>query len=248
MRKPRQKEKALQARNYKFRKQYYNAYHLSSDAYLNNLLKTIKRELNQTAPFPLTSIKEIKKADYHNYKKIIHYTGLFNLRPPFWFRNQALNCLINTLEKWKTYAEALKQDYYLKLWIYEDEFSRSEIVFALNDRLRRYNSIFDLNENDCALPFLTHEIQNKLMKYNIQFCKETYPFDAEDLEDKQTSMLAKLAIKMGYQLDKILLYSNESALKNIDRFLESGFIRQFKQDGEHFYDIHIDNIWVIESK
>ncbi len=254
MKKYYQKQKHLQELTYLRRKQYKNPYRKiqgktkRETKYIKQLINFFKLEANSKDAYPEEQRDEVMDKDYYNHVKILNHVGLRRIRPPYWFRNIAFNYLLRMFEKWKAQATQLNQDYYLKLWIYDDEFSRSEIVFGLNNRVKRYNNLFENHDQEKDMTFLTKVMKNKLMNYNIQYCKEMIPLRADDFEEDKTCQVAEYAIKMGYDIDKNLLLQEESILKNLDPFLECGFIQKIDDEDsdEHFYIMHIDNIWVLE--
>lgn len=207
-----------------------------------------KREINSLYAYPKSKTEEIlKKEEYYEYVKLVHYLGLKMLRPPYWFRNVGLNFLLKVYEKWKSQANLLKQDYYLKLWLYERDFSQSQIVFGLNNKIKRYNSMFESHEKNRDINFLTKDMQNKLLKYNIQYCKEVVPLQLEDLEEKAIWEMAFTALKMGYEIDNALLTKKEPILSNLEPFIELGFIEEAVYEDENFYLVHADNVWILEE-
>lgn len=239
-----QKQKHLQQISYIRRKQFKDPY-WKVPKELKNLFKADSSALLTS---PKDQIGELLKEDYYNHIKILDYVGLKNIRPPYWFRNLALHYLLNLFENWKAQANLLNQEYYLKLWIYDDEFSRSEIVFGLNNKIKRYNNLFERHDQKKNINFLTKDMQSKISNYNIQYCKEMNPLSVDDLNEISTSRATSYAIKMGYEIDKHLLFQDDSVLKNLCPFMECGFIQKVEDEDfdEVFYIMHIDNIWVLD--
>lgn len=53
-----------------------------------------------------------------------------------------LNALLDIYTDWKNELEKLEQPYYLKIWLYESNFSKSEVVCGIGDKIDFYNNSF----------------------------------------------------------------------------------------------------------
>lgn len=57
-------------------------------------------------------------------------------------KQKMLDGLLDIYECWKTQLDTLNQPYYLKLWLFEPRFSRSQVVCAIGDSLHFYDHTF----------------------------------------------------------------------------------------------------------
>lgn len=57
-----------------------------------------------------------------------------------------LSGLLDIYEAWKHQLEMLGEPYYLKIWLFEPRFSRSQVVCAIGDRSEFYNNTFSTPE------------------------------------------------------------------------------------------------------
>ena len=53
-----------------------------------------------------------------------------------------LNGLIDIYESWKIQLDKLDKPYYLKIWLFEQRFSKSQVVCAIADRIEYYENNF----------------------------------------------------------------------------------------------------------
>lgn len=63
-----------------------------------------------------------------------------------------LNGLIDIYESWKVQLENLGKPYYLKIWLFEPRFSKSQVVCAVDDSI-------DLYENDYPKPAIVKQFK-----------------------------------------------------------------------------------------
>lgn len=249
------REKRAQQQKYLRRKNYIDPSFLlkkntkNSRSAIKEWNDFFKRIVKNSMPYSLKLKDNICRSDYSEYIKLVHFVGLKNLRPPYWFRTQATNFLFNLYEKWKSYADKLGQDYYLKIWIYEEEFSRSELVFGLNNKIRRYDNIFEDSPRDQKISFLSSELLDKLMKYNIKYQKEMEPVTKEDLNEILTKDFIGNCISPIYRKNIEIVDVNRSVMDNINYFIDNNIVREIDNENEiePFYMVHIDNVWVLSK-
>ncbi len=58
-----------------------------------------------------------------------------------------LNGLIDIYHSWKKQLDKIGQPYYLKIWLFEPRFSKSQVVCAIGDRIDYYENLFFKPEN-----------------------------------------------------------------------------------------------------
>jgi hypothetical protein len=58
-----------------------------------------------------------------------------------------LNGLIDIYHSWKKQLDKIGQPYYLKIWLFEPRFSKSQVVCAIGDRIDYYENLFFEPEN-----------------------------------------------------------------------------------------------------
>lgn len=84
-----------------------------------------------------------------NYVKIrvhpwsgISVTNSQTLEPKARTKTKILSGLIEIYDSWKRKLDELGEDYYLKIWLFEPRFARSQVVCAIGDYLDHYENTF----------------------------------------------------------------------------------------------------------
>lgn len=80
---------------------------------------------------------------YCDYDLLKSYTG----EPKGKTRELILASLIKIFNSWHSQLELLEETYYLKIWLYEPNFSKSQIVCALGDFIGFYETTFHIPTN-----------------------------------------------------------------------------------------------------
>lgn len=83
--------------------------------------------------------------DSREYVKIwIHpFYSLRRYTLPNWYKRLIINALKDIYATWEMQMETIDEPYYLKMWLFDKEFERSQIVVAFRDCLHFYEGVFD---------------------------------------------------------------------------------------------------------
>ena len=63
--------------------------------------------------------------------------------PPVWFGRRVLAAFLDILRSWHGALEATGEPYYLRLWLFDPRFHRTQVVAAMGDRIRWYEKSFE---------------------------------------------------------------------------------------------------------
>lgn len=82
-------------------------------------------------------------------------------------RKRILQGLIRIYDSWKLQLEQRSEPYYLKIWLFEQRPSKSQVVCAIGDRIHVYENTFHNAKDDKVLN-LKHfgTLQNQLAKFH----------------------------------------------------------------------------------
>lgn len=113
--------------------------------------KSIDRWIERTKHLDL----EYLKRNQRDYVKVwvYPYSGISVLKSEFsppkgTTRKKIITGLLDLYHLWKQQLETLKEPYYLRIWFYNDDISKSQVVCAIGDCLDFYeNTFFDPKEN-----------------------------------------------------------------------------------------------------
>ena len=90
-------------------------------------------------------------------------------------RAKILRGLLDIYTSWKTALDTLNQEYYLKIWLYDMRFSKSQVVCAIGPFLDFYDSTFYKPEKQREINLDSFGIHKKRME-NLNW---EYAFDEE---------------------------------------------------------------------
>lgn len=205
--------------------------------------------INTSLPYPEKESKEILENDYYEYVKIVHLVGLFHKEQSYWFREQATRFLIKLYNKWKRIVERLDQEYFLKIWVFENNFLESQLVFAVNNRIDRYANMFEDSKESRSIPFLSSNLQKKISPFDVSLHKEFQGYSQEDLDEMPSKVLLRINKTPIISEGVFEINIKHPVSKNIKYFLDKGILKERKlNDGEPYYIAHIDNVWVLDGK
>lgn len=116
-----------------------------------------------------------------------------------------LNGLLDIYNSWKNQLDKLNKPYYLKIWLYEPRFSKSQVVCAVGERINYYENLFvkpdqskHLNTN------YSKEIKRKLNNLKWEYALDEWLFDTDDLDgSEEGKMWFKKALKKSYRTTTI---------------------------------------------
>ncbi len=129
-----------------------------------------------------------KKGNDYNYEKIA-ISPLNNIQignskyaQPFGKTKQRIiESLINIYNNYSIQLNELKTPFYLKIWLYEPNITKSQIVYAIGDRIEFYNNSFNLPENIEEFKInATSEINEKLSQFNWERRLDEFHYEADE--------------------------------------------------------------------
>ena len=148
-------------------------------------------------------------------------------------KKRILSGLLDIYESWKNQLDKLNEPYYLKVWIFEPRFSKSQVVCAIGNSIEFYQNTFNIPEKakEFKIDF-GGIIKNIIENYNWE-CRldedflfstdignpEDYENEKEYLEDKKW-------------------FNNKLKKKHITKTLK---------DGTNSYVFEIGNVWIGEK-
>ncbi|MCP2044859.1 hypothetical protein [Pontibacter sp. HSC-36F09] len=93
-------------------------------------------------------------------------------------KQEILKGLLDIYDCWKLQLDQLSQPYYLKIWLYEPRFSRSQVVCAIGNRIEYYENIFHKPSKVKALQTRNYGIlKNRLEQFNWDYHLDEDSYD-----------------------------------------------------------------------
>jgi len=145
-----------------------------------------------------------------------------------------LNGLIEIYDMWKTEIEKLGEPYYLKIWLFEPRFSKSQVVCAIGEWLDFYESTFFKPEKSKEFSAENYGVlTSKIKEFNWE-----YRYDEEHLNN----------IEPGSPEDYTSLDGYEERKKWFDKMLKKPHrITDFKEPiggATESYSFKKGNVWL----
>ncbi|MEO5910883.1 MAG: hypothetical protein ABIP95_08340 [Pelobium sp.] len=101
-------------------------------------------------------------------------------------KQKMLNGLLDIYENWKNQLEQLGQPYYLKVWLFEPRFSKSQVVGAIGGNIGFYENIFYKPETDKILRFTNCEkLKIKLSNLNWEYLLDEDHYDNTEVGEPE---------------------------------------------------------------
>lgn len=146
-----------------------------------------------------------------SYAKLwIHpFYSLVHRNPPNWFNRLLLHAMIDVYFHWYEQMKGEKEDFYLKIWLYEPNFIRSQIVVAYKDCLDFYKHTFDKNPTPKTFPlekYKSSEEQLSRFQWELHIAADDYWASdlKEDIDLKlRTVVDVEKIIHQSYRMEKI---------------------------------------------
>lgn len=131
------------------------------------------------------------KTSNHDYVKIwirpwssINIVNSTTSEPNGKIKSKILGGLLNIYASWKTKLDTIGQPYYLKIWLYEEQFRKSEVVCAIDSRIDFYNNTFHFPDSKKEFPLENYpKLKNILDKFTWTYGWDEDSFSNLDLEE-----------------------------------------------------------------
>jgi hypothetical protein len=155
-----------------------------------HLWKKIDQWIENNKYLDLEHLKEYQK----DYAKIgispwnnISITNSTIPNPTGASRAKLMKGLIEIYTSWKHSLDALNQPYYLKIWLFDARFSKSQVVCAIGNEIDYYENLFYKDNQKNRFPFQTDVNLNSFnwkQAYDEDFLFESDLNDPEYFENK----------------------------------------------------------------
>jgi hypothetical protein len=160
---------------------------------------------------------DLIRKHHRDYVKLWRYPvySIHRTNPPVWYSRLLLEAMIEVYFEWYEKMINEDNDFYLKIWLYEPNFIKSQIVVAYKDCLNFYDNTFE--KRLLCKKFPVHKyafLAEKLARFDWELCIEADVYWSNDLEENVKLGLSREyevneIIRQSYRMDKIE-YNNET--------------------------------------
>lgn len=146
----------------------------------------------------LLDIKSLKLREREYTKIWVHPFSSISIsnsrvpEPKHKTRRKILTALFEIYDSWKIQLESLNKPYYLKIWLYEPRFSKSQVVCAIGSSKDFYNKTFYKPEeerkvimNDFGALYNKVKAYNWEPRFDEEFLNNTDIGELEDFENEK---------------------------------------------------------------
>ncbi|MGY5851446.1 hypothetical protein [Salegentibacter sp. F14] len=146
-------------------------------------------------------------------------------------RKMILESLLNIYQSWKESLEKLEEPYYLKIWLYEEHISRSQVVCALGDFIGFYeNTFYQPNlEKRINLKNNYAWLRDKMDLLNWQYAPYEQGLTLEDIGEPYEYSTYK-----AYQQNK----------RSIRRKIKNAYRTKEGEDDQTYYFSKMGTVWI----
>lgn len=122
--------------------------------------KRHKRKIERWKQSAIDLNMDYVRENQRDYAKLhIHpFYSLVPRNPPTWFNRLLLDAMIDVHLHWHEKMTNEKEDFYLKMWLYEPDFIRSQIVTSYKECINFYSDTFD--KHPASKPFPIHKYKS----------------------------------------------------------------------------------------
>jgi len=199
--------------------------------------KDIEKWKNANLKLDLENLKRNER----DYAKIwvhpfsgITLTNSQNPEPKAETKKRILNGLFDIYESWKIQLDELNEPYYLKLWLFEPRFSKSQVVCAIGNSIDFYNNTFNIPEN--------------IKEFKTDFVgttkKRIENFDWEYKLDEDFMFSTDIGNSEDYENHKEFLEDK----KWLNDRLKKNHKTEILKDGTECYIFELGRVWLGEKK
>lgn len=126
------------------------------------------------------------------------FYGLTRRNPPLWYSRLLLQAMVDMYQSWFEQMKALKEPFYLKIWLYDPHFIQSQIVVAYRECLNFYELTFDKSSDHRAFPLQRYGRIPGLSPFHWELAIETEHYWLSELHEDQ-----RLGIKTDKEIEAI---------------------------------------------
>ncbi|WP_151761829.1 hypothetical protein, partial [Acinetobacter seifertii] len=146
------------------------------------------------------------------------------------YKELFFNGLLQIYMSWKEQLDFLDQPYYLKIWLFENDLKRSQVVCAIGEKIEYYQNLFEKPLDETSLSIVEwQEVSDMMKKVNWE---------------------KKIEITL-YERDWRGAHSDYKTQKNYEdtkKWFNNNVIEKYREvkriDGDEYYIVETDNVWI----
>ncbi|WP_347016853.1 hypothetical protein H2788_01390 [Acinetobacter seifertii] len=146
------------------------------------------------------------------------------------YKELFFNGLLQIYMSWKEPLDFLDQPYYLKIWLFENDLKRSQVVCVIGEKIEHYQNLFEKSLDETSLSIVEwQEVSDMMKKVNWEKKIEITLYEKDWL---------------GRPDD----YKTQKNYEDTKKWFNNNVIEKYREvkriDGDEYYIVETDNVWI----
>ncbi|MBU3085850.1 hypothetical protein [Acinetobacter seifertii] len=146
------------------------------------------------------------------------------------YKELFFNGLLQIYMSWKEQLDFLDQPYYLKIWLFENDLKRSQVVCVIGEKIENYQNLFEKPLDETSLSIVKwQEVSDMMKKVNWEKKIEITLYEKDWL---------------GRPDD----YKTQKNYEDTKKWFNNNVIEKYREvkriDGDEYYIVETDNVWI----
>lgn len=146
------------------------------------------------------------------------------------YKELFFNGLLQIYMSWKEQLDFLDQPYYLKIWLFENDLKRSQVVCVIGEKIEYYQNLFEKPLDETSLGIVEwQEVSDMMKKVNWEKKIEITLYEKDWL---------------GRPDD----YKTQKNYEDTKKWFNNNVIEKYREvkriDGDEYYIVETDNVWI----
>ncbi|MEQ1078959.1 MULTISPECIES: hypothetical protein [Acinetobacter] len=146
------------------------------------------------------------------------------------YKELFFNGLLQIYMSWKEQLDFLDQPYYLKIWLFENDLKRSQVVCVIGEKIEHYQNLFEKSLDETSLSIVEwQEVSDMMKKVNWEKKIEITLYEKDWL---------------GRTDD----YKTQKNYEDTKKWFNNNVIEKYREvkriDGDEYYIVETDNVWI----
>lgn len=146
------------------------------------------------------------------------------------YKELFFNGLLQIYMSWKEQLDFLDQPYYLKIWLFENDLKRSQVVCVIGEKIEHYQNLFEKPLDETSLSIVEwQEVSDMMKKVNWEKKIEITLYEKDWL---------------GRPDD----YKTQKNYEDTKKWFNNNVIEKYREvkriDGDEYYIVETDNVWI----
>lgn len=172
----------------------------------------------------------MERSQFDYGKLTIHPFYSFEpIRLPHWYKTLLFEALVDVYLHWHKSMSSTGEGFYLKLWVFDPNFIRSQVVTAYRDKLDKYDNTFEAPVKDKPFPFNEYpSLKEKLEQFDWSLKNSVSAYLDSELQSD---------VALGIHTDKEVQLIKQKAYKTEDW-------TNFENTPDKWYYVRADKVWL----